>query len=658
MQRVVTGTRILHASMSASPQPARGHRRTLCGLIVATIGLLATQTAQAGAPPPLFQNFLRGDVTNDGGLNIADPIGLLEYLFAGTGFALTCADAGDANDDEVIDLGDPIYLLAYLFASSPPPPAPFGGCGADPTLNVALACNSYPPCDGDTTADLAAHLLRRLGYGPTPERLEHVLSIGAANYIFEQLYPELDPELDNLPLQSLLAGLSPASDFYHLILWQVDHARYSRNQLREALVDFWENHFNTETFKSTQFLLDLRVAGAPVYTFDTAFAEATNWEWQDNSLFRAAAVGSFSDLLLASVTSKAMTVYLDTAFNNDDAPNENYARELLELHTMGVDNGYTQIDIEQVARCFTGWTVRKKSAADAGDPFAPIVPFDDPAGVWSLHFIPNNHDFAAKTIFAGTAYQFDVPARPVGPAGMQDGFELVAHLALLPQTAEYVSTKLIQKFVDDTVPQDLLAECLTTWLTTDGDLRAVIATIVGSSHFLGADHRWSKIKTPFEYLISTLRSVEADTSGFPVIFGVGGFFQTGLIGLNQFLFLYPTPEGQPESGSAWLGSTALLNRILFANYAMQPGPDPVANLFNPMNDAGITLDDPAAVVDFWLARLFQNSYDLIDREIAITYLSQDASGVPAPLFPLTPGYRQRVRALVAFLLSSPYANKQ
>ncbi|MCA8959831.1 MAG: DUF1800 domain-containing protein, partial [Planctomycetes bacterium] len=505
---------------SLPPDPDDSRPRQLAIVLMTLFSMLTIGRVDA-QPPELHRHFVRGDANQDGAVQVADPIFLLGYLFSG-GAPLPCDDAADANDDEEIDLADAISLLHYLFGSAPPPPPPsvLSGCGPDPTLDSVLSCNEYAPCSNQTTAELAAHVLRRLGYGPTPERLAHVVSIGHAEYIEEQLHPELDLELDNVELNSRLSALTPQNDFVSLLLWQIDMALYSRNQLREALTDFWENHFNTDLVKIVGVLQSLDFGSGPLYTPEEALAEGTSWEWLENAIFRAGALGSFENLLIASAAGRPMLVYLDGAANTVAAPNENYARELVELHTMGVDNGYTQVDIEEIARCFTGWTVRKKAPADAQDPLAPPVAFDDPTGVWAFHFSPLDHDYGAKSIFAGTFYELDVPSRAyLSPEGILDGFEVLQHLATLPQTAEFVSRKLIQKLVSDDPPTALVASALATWLATDGDLRAVVETIVTSPEFLDPMNRWNKIETAFEFLISTLRALDADTSGIPVIIG-------------------------------------------------------------------------------------------------------------------------------------------
>lgn len=628
-----------------------------CWIAVLGVGWGATLEAQSS----LQAQFVRGDTNADGNLDISDAIAALGYLFDPSVDPPSCLDAADANDDEAVDIADSVYLLAYLFGDGPTLPAPGPDCGEDPTSPADLSCNEYAPCSGVTDLELAAHLARRMGFGPTPELLVRIQTLGADAYIDEQLHPELIDESSNDLLNDALAPLDPDSSINDLIREQVLRGAYSDKQLQEALTDFWENHFSTQVSASLSFLRNVRgTNGQPVHTVLEANAIGAGWEQEENEAFRTGGVGSFLDLLTASATSKAMIIYLDTFTNRVGNPNENYARELLELHTMGVDNGYLQADIEELARCFTGWRVCKVDPADVGDPLAPCLLNEDPNGVWNFHFEPFLHDYGSKTIFAGFPHEIVIPARPVGSVdGILDGFEVLAHLATLQQTAEFVSTKLIQRFVCDDPPPALIADCLVTWLATDGDLREVMGVILDSDEFRGADHRLTKIYTPFEYVLSQVRLTGTVTPGPPLLNGIGGNQQAGLRGLNYIPFTYETPEGRSEFGFDWLGSTDLLNRILFSTLLAET----VAfNLqFDPVQqqaDAGVTPDDPAAVVDYWLERFYQTQFTVAERDLALEFLSTDTAGSPAPLDPLAADYEDRIRAFVGFLLSVPQAQKQ
>lgn len=605
--------------------------------------------------PTLHKHFVRGDANGDFVVNIGDPITTLDYLFANLIDSVTCLDAADFNDDESVDIADVIASLGYQFNSEPPPAAPFDACGADPSQAYALGCESYGPCDTEVDLDTAAHVLRRMGYGPTPAELQHILNIGIDAYITEQLNPELIDESGNDILNLVLSFLDPVADPLNILYLQFARATYTERQLQENLTDFWENHFSTYVIKQNQFLVMLGEDPG------VAITEALNWEYVDNLVFRDEALGSFFDLLVQSATGRAMLVYLDGIFNIAGAPNENYARELLELHTMGVDNGYLQSDIEEVARCFTGWTVCKKAPADAGDAFAPCVDLTDPTGVWSFHFEPALHDYDAKLIFPNTVNEIVIPAGdPVGDpaAGINDGFIVLEQLAKFsPQTAEYISTKLIQKFVSEDVPPALLADCVVTWITTEGDLQQVVGVILNSPEFLDPDYRWNKFKTPMEHHVSFLRQTGGLSTTIPVFAGAGGL-PNGLFQLNHTPFLLVTPDGYSEFGFDWLGTSSLLHRITFVNNLIHSTTDPLFDPLLLMTDAGVPAGDATAIADFWLQQAYQNNYNEAQRQIVVDYLLTDVDGFSVPLDPLAPDYEFRVRNTIGFVFSGSQFQQQ
>lgn len=599
--------------------------------------------------------FIRGDANVDGMVDLGDAIRILDFLFptmpsTGTMLGLSCRDAGDANDDEAVDLSDAIYVLGYLFSGAPPPPAPFPNCGDDPTSSSALTCINYGACPVDTDLALAGHLLRRLAYGPTPDELERVQAIGADAYIAEQLQPELLDDSDLTDFQSIVAALNPTTDRNDLYELQLARGLYSKKQLLEQLVDFWNNHFNTYYWTVRNYFRTLRNgSGVLVYTPAESLEVATLMEYLETESFREAALGSFQGLVERSATSVAMLIYLDNITNVVGNANENYARELLELHCMGVDNGYDQEDIEEVARCFTGWTVCRKAPVDVGDPLAPCLAVDDPAGEWTFHFDAAQHDYGEKVIFAGTPYQLVIPASTPGDAvaGLADGFLVLEHVAGLQQTAEFVSTKLIQKFVDDEVPPALLAACIGAWLSTDGDLRAVLEAIFTSDQFLGDTHRWSKLETPMESLLSTVRAFGGQTNTVPVRSALGA--------LNHLPFNFQTPDGFPEIDS--LGTSKLLERLRF-NARIYHNTNPSYDLVALVADHGIAPEDPAAIVEFFLTLLYQENYSPEELALGIDYLSTDDFGVPQPLVASSSDYDDRLEKVAAFLASFPQGTQQ
>lgn len=301
-------------------------------------------------------------------------------------------------------------------------------------------------------------------------------------------------------------------------------AVYSNRQLQELLVDFWFNHFNVYLNK-----------GADRYTVPTYERDA----------IRPHVFGKFHDLLLETAKSPAMLFYLDNAQsvapekeNASRRPNakrkrglnENYGRELLELHTLGVEGGYTQRDVVEVARCFTGWGIAPPKKGGTFD-------YNDKV-----------HDKGQKVVLGHVI--------PAG-GGMSDGLTVIDILSQHPSTARFVSLKLARRFVADDPPASLVAHMAKTFLKTKGDLREVVRTMIASREFWSQGAYNAKIKTPFEMVVSSLRATNADlTSGYALA--------TELQKLGEPLYRKIEPTGYSSSNSEWVSSGALLERMNFA----------------------------------------------------------------------------------------------
>ncbi len=625
--------------------PVRSVFRTL--LVISLLTLAAPfADAQSG-----FKFFMRGDANIDGQINLADGIRILDHLFMSA--PLGCMDAADTNDDETINIADPIVLFSYLFILAPPPPAPFPACGPDPTNDLVLGCIDSDFCVPPTDRETSSHILRRIAYGPTPDELDEIEAIGANAFIFAQLDPLSIPE--NPQVAAKIAALPISATYVNYYRHVLIRGRYSNRQLLEQMTDFWSNHFNTYFWTLRGFLRNLD--GGSVYDGgglpDSRIA-AMELESAEDEAFRTLAFGSFEDLVIASATSPTMLVYLDNLSNTAGDPNENYARELLELHTVGVAGGYSQNDVEQLARVFTGWTICKVDPIDVGDPHAACLPNNSTTGVWSFHFAPANHDYGAKSLFTSTSYPLTIPAGiPGDPAGVQEGFDVIAHLAVTSQTAQYVSTKLIQKFVSDAPPLSLVAACIGTWLGTGGDVGAVMQTILDSPEFRGATNRWNKVKTPMESILSTVRMLEGETTNAQQIL-------IAVANLSHIVLNFGTPDGYPELGDDWIGTSKLVDTIHFNEIIYQGssqltyGPRPIQLAANPPIDE----TNPTEVVTFWLELMFPGGYNTIDEAIAIEFFSTDDIGFPVALVPGTPAYDLHLRKFLTFLRSWPQAMKQ
>lgn len=608
--------------------------------------LVAQPTPSPG--PGVSVPFIRADANGDETTDIADSIRILSHLFQG--IPLSCLDSGDVNDDEVVDIADPITLFAYLFQQSAPPPPPWPECGPDPTASDTLSCLSFPICPTTLTdRATAAHVLRRIAYGGTLAEITDLETIGADEFILEQLDPLSIPE--NPTVDTKIATVPISSNYANYYRHVLFRGRYSARQLLEQMTDFWSNHFNTYFWTVRSFLRD-DIDGGTVYDENGARIAAMIQEALEDQVLRDNALGIFEDLVLTSATSPTMLIYLDNVSNVAGNPNENYARELLELHTVGVNGGYTQADIEELARCFTGWTIQKVNPADYGDPFAPAVPNDDPTGVFSFKFDPATHDYDQKQLFSSMGIPLTIPQRAVGSVdGVLDGFEVIAHLSDSSLTAEYISSKLIQKFVTDDPPPALIADCIGTWLSTGGNMRDVMETILFSPEFRGLTYRFGKVKTPMENLLSTVRTIEGETTNAQQILTYTGRLQH--VPLN-----FGTPDGYPELGDDWMGTAKLVDTIHF-NQIIYEGSSQLS--YNPRDiqiAASIDENDPDMVVDFWLELMFPGGYNQLDRGLAYSFFTTDDNGVPVALSNTTVTYDLQLRKFLAFLRSWPQAMKQ
>jgi uncharacterized protein (DUF1800 family) len=362
--------------------------------------------------------------------------------------------------------------------------------------------------------------IETLRNGSPEQRRELMASIppGQRNQILQALPRNKVGAAPRNPQQVLVSDLSQAKLF---------RAVYSNRQIQEELVDFWFNHFNVDVSKGADRML------------------VTTYE---RDAIRPNVLGKFRDLLEATANSPAMMFYLDNwqsvtpppvrpnAKNQKTAKqaarglNENYARELMELHTLGVDGGYTQQDIVEVARCFTGWTIDRPNQ---GGPFT----YND-----------RTHDKGEKTVLGITI--------PAG-GGKEDGEKVLDILAAHPSTARFISKELAQRFVADDPPPALIDRMAQTFHDTDGDIRAVLSALFNSKEFLSQGAYRAKIKTPFEMIVSAVRATGAKVdSAMPLA--------NQLNNLGEPLYRKLEPTGYSSANEEWVNSSALLARMNFA----------------------------------------------------------------------------------------------
>lgn len=391
-----------------------------------------------------------------------------------------------------------------------------GAAGCSPRLKE-LAFGPPPklePPAGFEDSDAA--LLNRIGFGPAPGERERLKELGREAYLDRQFAADEDEGLElKFRLSRLDALRLTESDLHDLpeerILEQLQQAAilravHSPNQLLERITDFWTNHFNIYSRKGYA---------------------AWRKPGDELNVIRKNALGRFPDLLKASAHSPAMLAYLDNQVNVKGVANENYARELMELHSLGVDGGYTQKDVKEVARCFTGWTIERR--------------FLRPRG--KFRFDPDLHDTGEKNVLGEKI--------PAG-GGVEDGERVLEILAGHPQTARFIGEKLARYFLgDETGPwPKRLAE---SYLASRGDLKTMLRPMLLSDEMRNTRPIF---KRPFDFIVSSIRAFGGQTDG-------GRTIQRHLEAMGQPLHQWPMPDGYPDRTAAWTGS--LLARW---NYAL------------------------------------------------------------------------------------------
>lgn len=496
--------------------------------------------------------------------------------------------------------------------------------------------------------------------------------------------------------------------------WFGSHAVNSKRQLFEVLSQFWENHFVTQHTKSRDYIDN---SG---YSNTEAGILATDWEWREMSKWRNAMLNpncTFYDLLRISAESPAQIVFLDTVNskgNGNNIANENYARELLELYAFGVDNGYDQNDIVVMSRAWTGWSVEFVDTANAGNPFATVSSTLNPGinitsktntiGTWAFNFKSGSYGTNRAPIFpgstvparfgppwAGTPYQLTLPQRS-GTNGIQDGYDVIAHMANQPFTQEYISVKLCRLFVHDEFPNpntlagspgyefydytdpnrsaeaELVHQCMLAWDNSSpkGNLRSVLSVIFNSDLFRSQSGNAQKVKTPFEFVASTVRALRASTNGGAGLTATtdGYSFTTPLSrmgGMN--LFDRDAPDGYAENGANWVSAGTLVERIRYIQAFLLNT--------NTVTDAGNNKCDPVAlfkakvtspswgnagaVTDYFLGILYpaEGAANLkLYRDAGVNFLNTGNDGITfSPFSSGISDYDTRVRGLVSMLMT-------
>jgi hypothetical protein len=433
-------------------------------------------------------------------------------------------------------------------------------------------------------------LLRRVTHGVTAEDVAWISSLGYHGYLEWQLNAEAlgDPESD-ARLQAF-----PSITYAPLTLYQSDSAQvqrdlsdativretYSNRQLFERMVEFWRDHFTTNMGQ----VGILKVI-------------------EDREVYRRHALGTFAGMLNASASSPAMLVYLNNTQSSRQAPNQNYARELMELHTLGVSGGYTQQDVVEVARCFTGW----RTTGNTGDFRAGTFFYDS-----------NRHDNGSKIVLG-------VPIAAGG--GFNDGLNVLNILLNHPSTARFVSRKLLRWLLDYDPSTTLVDDVAGEFTRTGGNIKAVVRRILNYENVLWAPPLF---KRPLHYVVSALRVMNANITSYNTIRG------TYVTGMGHAPFQWGPPDGYPHTFEYWGGLP--LPRWNFS--------------FNLANNSigGITVDVPGLLAGATTAvqvadridqLLFAGEMPVADKAALTTYMRPD------------PPSASRIRDAFGLALASP-----
>lgn len=472
---------------------------------------------------------------------------------------------------------------------------------------LALDCDFLDDGAANGSCESAAmkvHVLNRIGYGPDSWSLGRIDALGAEAYIEEQLAPG---SIDDSATDTLLAQFpSLAMTFNELrtnypqgagrnqVARELQHAKLlravaSRHQLEEILFDVFLNHFNVDKNSSGRTAWDI----SPY----------------DRVAIRPYVLGSFRDMTLAVARSPAMGDYLDNRRSKVGELNENFGRELLELHTMSVTYPFTETDVVEVSRCFTGWREDYDNDVDG------------------FEFRANWHDEDPKTMFGGA---LQIAAN----GGEQDGIDVVDYLAAHPDTAAFVSRKLVMRFVNENAPQALVDAAATTFLQTGGNLTEVMRTILLSDEFLyDPQNRGAKVKRPHHLEASAARALGAD----PALL-TWSAVRKASESMGEALYEAPPPTGYPDSSAFWTSPGTIVTRFNELERAAR-GKDGFSFTY-PVSGG-----TSAEIVDALIAQLLPGGASSDTRLTAIALVDAvEAAGG---------NDNKRLQQAGAFLLSSP-----
>jgi uncharacterized protein (DUF1800 family) len=412
-----------------------------------------------------------------------------------------------------------------------------------------------------------ARLVRRTNYGITPAELVRANQLGHDGYLNYQLnYTRINDDAveavvaQKYPLVGETSDVLFSADSGQIALQlreaTIYRAAFSQRQLYHRMVEFWTDHFNQD-YDKVQYLLVT----------------------DQREVIRKNALGKFSDLLKASAHSASMMAYLDQNASRKTAPNQNYAREIMELHTLGVDGGYTQDDVAALSRVLTGWTIQGR-------------------GVFT--FNPAIHDWTAKTVMGVT---IPAGAPSLGAAGINEGEQMLDMLVNHPSTAKFIATKMLKWLLDPNPSDAQINTVASVYKATGGDIKAMIRVILNDTWLAAAP---MKLKRPFHFLASAMRSTNPTVATMTTLNG-----QLGVLG--QSLFSWDTPDGYPDKIEYWAGN--IVPRWSFGTVMSSLNSTTTVVVDTAPYRAG----SPAAAVDLLDQNFFGGEMSAVTRSALLAY---------------------------------------
>lgn len=415
--------------------------------------------------------------------------------------------------------------------------------------------------------DAAAHLLRRAGFGGTPAEIERLVQLGrerAVDYLLD--YEQIDDSAMEQGLQQYIQSQNlDLTQFRPIQVWWLYHMIYTRRPLLEKMALFWHGHFATAIKK---------VAIAPLML-------------QQNQLFRRSALANFEAFVVAVAQDPAMILWLDNNTNIKDSPNENFARELFELFTLGIRDPitgqprYTEQDIKEAARAFSGWTIRRGQ----------------------FYFNASQHDYGQKTV--------------LGQTGNWNGDDIVRFACAERSTGRFIAKKLWKFFAYENPESQIIEELAEVYFAKQYSIKAVLRVLLLHEEFYSERARFAAIKSPIDLVVGAMRQLEAgyNIRALPLF----------LASMEQDIFNPPDVSGW-DGGLKWINTATMLVRYNFAN-ALVTARGGNAGTFSPEKLlAGRNLQTPEELVDYCLRLLGPLRVSATTRQLFADYLRDGAGG--------------------------------